>query len=81
MKLTLASREDAYNFQPGMVVDWMHDENLVPVRVTRLHRLRFWLRHKTRWFRPRNAVTEIWGGTVTITRERWSWMRWQWVRA
>jgi hypothetical protein len=46
-----------------------------------------WLRDRwlsaTRWFRPRTitSAVDIEDGCITLATERWSWLRWRWIRA
>lgn len=76
-ELTLADREDTFHFTTGMPLVW---DGHGFRRETRRERISSWLRHKTRWFRSRAAVTEIdhENGMITVGRERWSWLRWRW---
>lgn len=85
-KPTLADERDAWNFYVGRPVEmvWLGDGKLR--RATRWERLRNRVRRTvlrwTRWFRPRDVTSavDVKNGTLTISSERWSWLRWRWER-
>jgi hypothetical protein len=85
--VTLANGRDAYNFSIGMPLSLVHSND--GTRLMRAGRWRSaiawastrWLRI-TRWWRPRHVVCAIDAeiGAITLVEERWSWLRWKWVR-
>jgi hypothetical protein len=79
-RITLAHKDDAYNFSVGITMMLDDDGLLVP--------LTWWRRLLCRWgwittrFHSRSMITNVdnVNGTITVKRMRWSWLKWKWVR-
>lgn len=46
------------------------------------YRIAQWAYRMTRWWRPRTVCSAIdrEAGSITMTMETWSWLRWRWER-
>lgn len=81
MKLT--DHRDTFNFTVGPPMRLV--DGYRAVRLTRREVLVGRLRQRwlsaTRWFRPRRIITAIDhdAGSITMSTQRWSWLRWRWL--
>lgn len=82
--VTLATASDARNFRIG---DTYVMTRSGPRRVAGWFGVRYrvgqFVYGLTRWWRPRTVCSaiDVDAGSITLSEERWSWLRWRWERS
>jgi hypothetical protein len=81
VEIDLADPVDAHHFYMGAEYVFEHGRLLTGWRLHWWRARQFAIR-RTRWWRPRTVCSAIdrKRGRITLTMERWSWLRWRWER-